>query len=232
MKGLKVEKQMLNDAAASRGSSDAEAMELFTVGHSNHELPFFLDLLRQARINAIADVRSQPFSQRYFQFNRAELARELEDQGIVYAFLGNLLGGRPQQPSLYDADGRVNYERVRKTTAFGQGLDQLCQVRQEFTVAMLCAEEDPLDCHRGLMITPALVEQDIFPVHLRGDGSRETTAAMEKRLLAESKLDDGSMDGLFAAALTPDDRRHMLAEAYRSMARRKAFRLRSGESEE
>jgi hypothetical protein len=97
---------------------------------------------------------------------------------------------------------------------------------------MLCAEEDPLDCHRGLMIAPALVERGIAPAHLRGDGSLETTPALEKRLLAETKVDDGAMDGLFAAALTADDRREMLAEAYRIMGRRKAYRLPQGEQEE
>ena len=112
---------------------------------------------------------------------------------------------------------------------FCQGLDQLCQVGQEFAVAMLCAEEDPLDCHRGLMIAPALVERGIAPLHLRGDGRVETTQEMESRLLAETKVGFGILDGLFAASISTDERREMLAEAYRAMARKKAFRLRSDE---
>src|SRR5438128_10074182 len=100
-----------------------------------------------------------------------------------HAGLGDLLGRPPQQPSLYDADGRANYERVRRTPLFQQGLEQLCRLGQEFTVAMLCAEEDPLDCHRGLMIAPALVERGIAPLHLRADGRAESTEEMEGRLL-------------------------------------------------
>lgn len=101
-----------------------------------------------------------------------------------------------------------------------------------YTPALLCAEEDPLNCHRGLMITPALVERGLAPVHLRGDGSAETTAAMEQRLLAETGVGAGVLDGLFAAAVPDDERRRMVAEAYRLRARRKAFRWRPDVSDE
>jgi uncharacterized protein (DUF488 family) len=221
-----------NDAASGPppgGSLDE--CRVFTIGHSHHDLPRLTDLLRRARVTVLADVRSQPFSRRLAQFNRPELEHGLKAAGIAYVFLGDALGGRPQQPSLYDGEGRVDYVRVRAAAFFRQGLERLGRACANGRVALLCAEEDPLDCHRGLMITPALVERGIVPAHLRGDGSVETTAAMEKRLLAETKVDDGSMDGLFAAALTPEDRQQMLTEAYRIMARRKAFRLRAGEEE-
>lgn len=202
------------------------APRLFTIGHSNHELDVFLRLLRAAGATAVADVRSAPYSPRYPHYNREELERELSGCGLVYVFLGDLLGGRPQRPSLYDPDGRVNYERVRQTADFREGLDRLASALDWYTPALLCAEEDPLDCHRGLMITPALVERGLAPVHLRGDGSVETTAAMEQRLLAETGVGAGVLDGLFAAAVPDEERRRLLAEAYRLRARRKAFRWR------
>src|SRR5712692_3955517 len=141
---------------------------LFSIGHSNHDLARLVQLLQQAGVTAVSDVRSQPYSQRLPQFNRPELERGLKQCEIAYAFLGHLLGGRPRQTNLYDMEGRVDYERVRATAAFRQGLDQLSQALDEFTVAMLCSEEDPLNCHRGLMIAPALVEHGLTPAHLRG----------------------------------------------------------------
>jgi uncharacterized protein (DUF488 family) len=199
---------------------------LFSIGHSHHELVDLVRLLQAAAVTAVADVRSSPFSQRQPQFNRPELADGLKRHGIAYWFLGDLLGGRPQQPSLYDADGRVDFERVRATPWFRQGLERLIQGLDQFTLAMLCAEEDPLDCHRGLMIAPALKEQGIAPVHLRGNGLIETTADLETRLLAETKVGEGILDGLFAAMVSAEERGQLLAEAYRRMARRKAFRRR------
>lgn len=203
---------------------------LFSVGHSNHDLPRLVQLLRAAGVNAVADVRSQPYSGRHPHFNRPELSQGLRHHGLAYLFLGDALGGRPQAADLYDPDGRVNYERVRKTITFQRGLNRLITSLDQYAVAMLCSEEDPLDCHRGLMIAPALVEFGLSPGHLRGDGRIESTAEMESRLLAETKVGAGILDGLFAAELTAAERNGLLDEAYRIMAQRKAFRLRPDDS--
>lgn len=198
---------------------------LVSVGHSNHPPERLRDLLRNAGITAVADVRSSPFSRRLPQFNRPELERTLRGWDIAYAFLGDLLGGRPRDLSLYDAEGRADYERMRATPAVQRGLDRLLQGLEEHRVAMLCAEEDPLDCHRGLMIAPALGERGVATAHLRGDGSVESMEAMEGRLLAETRVGADFLNGLFASVLSEEDRRGWLAEAYRVMARRKAYRL-------
>jgi uncharacterized protein (DUF488 family) len=201
---------------------------LYSVGHSHLAWPEFLQLLQKAGITAVADVRSSPYSRRLPQYNREALRCALGEQDITYAFLGNLLGGRPADPALYDHDGRVDYEKVRRTAAFRRGLEHLLGASEDFTIAMLCAEGDPLDCHRGLMITPALRELGVSPMHLRGDGSRETTEDLERRLLQAAGL-DVLHDGLLAAALSEEDRRQDLAEAYRRMSRRKAHRRKADE---
>ena len=149
----------------------------------------------------------------------------LRDEGIVYVFLGDLLGGRPSRPSLYDDDGRVDYERVRRTEAFQRGLEQLTHGLSGNTVAFLCSEEDPLDCHRGLMIAPALCECGHPPSHLRKDGSVETNERMERRLLEKTGVGAGILDGLFAVTLSHEECHSLLAEAYRRLALRKAYRL-------
>lgn len=206
------------------GTSDSLSARLFSVGHSDSELPQFLALLRRAGVTAIADVRSSPYSRRLPQFNRELLQAGLTQAGIAYAFLGDLLGGRPWAPELYDPEGRVDYEQVRTTAAFRRGLDRLLDGLRDHAIAMLCSEDDPLDCHRGLMITPALVERGLLPLHLRKDGSVETTPAMERRLLRETRVGEGVVEGLFAPTLSDDERRGLLAEAYRIMARKKAYR--------
>jgi uncharacterized protein (DUF488 family) len=205
---------------------------LFSVGHSNHELDQFIALLVGASVTAVADVRSAPYSRRQPQFNRPRLEGALQQRGIAYVFLGEQLGGRPADRDLYDEDGeglRVNYERVRQTTAFRDGVDRLLRGLERYKVAMMCGEHDPLDCHRGLMIAPALLERGVAPLHLRRDGSVETTEELEKRLLAETKL-----AALLERPLFPpsdEEKREVLAEAYRVMARKRAFKQ-EAESEE
>jgi uncharacterized protein (DUF488 family) len=203
---------------------------LLSIGHSNHDWPRFLALLRAVGVTAIADVRSSPHSRRLPWYNRAELEAGLAENGIAYVYLGDRLGGRPFSPDLFDDEGRADYERIRATEAFQEGLGRLVRGLEEQTVAMLCAEEDPLDCHRGLMITPALAEHGVRPGHLRKDGTVETTEAMEERLLATTGVGTGLLDGLFRPLVSADERRELLAEAYRVMAGKKAFRLREEES--
>jgi uncharacterized protein (DUF488 family) len=202
-----------------------ESARLFSVGHSNHDLDRFLVLLHTNGVTAVADVRSSPYSRRLPHFNRGSLEIDLHDQEIHYAFVGDLLGGRPTSPELYDEEGRVVYERVRQTSAFRRGLEQLLQGAEEHCIVMLCSEEDPLDCHRGLMITPALLEHGVAPLHLRKNGSLETTAAMEQRLLKETRLDSRLEPDLFTAAPTDADVRRVLAEAYAVMGRKKGYRM-------
>jgi uncharacterized protein (DUF488 family) len=204
---------------------------LFSVGHSNHDLAAFLRLLRANDVTAVADVRSSPYSQRHPQFNREALERALRDDGLLYVFLGDELGGRPGPRDLYDDEGRVDYERVRQTDQFRRGLDRLLRGLDERVMAMMCSEADPLDCHRGLMVAPALVECGVAPRHIRKDGSVESTPEMECRLLEATGKDSGMFDGLFADC-AQEERRRLLAEAYREMARKRAFRLREGAANE
>src|SRR5262249_29152517 len=159
-------KQMRNEGGT--------GVRLLSVGHSNHDWPIFVALLRGAGVATLADVRSSPYSRRHPYFNKGPLENGVGEHGIAYAFLGDLLGGRPASPTLYDDDGRVDYERVRRTADFQRGLERLTRGLPGPIIAFLCSEEDPLDCHRGLKIAPALVEHGLAPGHLRKDGFIET----------------------------------------------------------
>jgi uncharacterized protein (DUF488 family) len=204
---------------------------IFSVGHSNHEWDRFLALLSGAGVSAVADVRSSPYSKRWPQYNKHPLEESLRANDLVYVYLGDLLGGRPAARDLYDVDGRADYEKIRATPAFQRGVERLLLGAEDYRVAMLCGEEDPLDCHRGLMITPALVALGVAPHHLRKDGSVETTTAMERRLLKETKLEERLLADLFQPAPDELEMRAILAEAYRLMARKKAFQLQIEESD-
>src|SRR5262249_18485573 len=138
---------------------------LYTVGHSNHDIERFLEIIVKAGITLIADVRSMPFSVWLPQYNQETLEQTLRQHAIKYVFFGNELGGRPRDEALYD-QGRVNYERVRQTKLFQQGINRVQDALREEVVALLCAEENPMVCHRGLMVAPALVDCGICPTHL------------------------------------------------------------------
>jgi uncharacterized protein (DUF488 family) len=217
-----------SDRQRQTGNAEAPGPRLYTVGHSNHDLPTFLALLAGAAVTAVADVRSSPHSRRFPHFGRPALEAALAKEGIAYVFLGDLIGGRPADLALYDSDGRADYERIRGTEAFRRGLDRLAEGMARFTIALLCSEEDPLDCHRGLMIAPALAERGIVPIHLRKDGRAEGTGEVERRLLEVTGLRKEYDDP--ADLFTPPEerRRAVLAEAYRIQAGRTAYRRPAG----
>lgn len=160
---------------------------LLTIGHSNHPADVFVRLLDEHAVTVLVDVRSAPYSRFHPQFNRAALAGTLAAAGIEYVFLGGALGGRPADPGLYD-DGRVRYERVASTAAFRDAVEQVAERAGRDRLALMCAERDPLACHRTLLVAPALEERGARVAHILADGALETHGDTMDRLLARHGL--------------------------------------------
>jgi uncharacterized protein (DUF488 family) len=164
------------------------AFDLFTIGHSNHPIERFLELARGTGITAIADVRSTPASRRYPWFNRARLAPRLAAEGIAYVPLGEALGGRPRDSRLYREDGVADYAAMACTDEFRAGLDRLAEGARRYRVCLMCAEREPLDCHRCLLVARALAECGFAIGHVLADATIEPHAHTEERLLALAKV--------------------------------------------
>jgi uncharacterized protein (DUF488 family) len=151
---------------------------LWTIGHSNHSLDHFYNLLVQHRIEMLIDVRSSPYSRYASQFNREPLSAELTGRGTEYLFLGDLLGGRVEDERFYDPEGHVLYGRLAESAGFQQGIERLVTLVGRSRAAILCGEEDPTNCHRRLLVGRVLAARGIQIVHLRGDGHAETEAEL------------------------------------------------------
>ena len=175
------------------------ANRLLTIGHSNLELEAFLALLAQHRVQTLADVRSRPASFRFPQFNREPLEAGLSSAGIRYEFLGETLGGRPADPRVYREDGLVDYAARRRAPDFIEGLERALALSGASVAALMCAEEDPLQCHRFLMICPSLLERSVTPVHIRRGGALESQSDAEDRLLVLHGFDDVTSTSLFTS---------------------------------
>lgn len=165
---------------------------LYTIGHSNHEIAAFIDLLRQQGITALCDVRSHPYSRFVPQYSREPLKAALAAAGIAYVFLGKELGARSENPACYK-QGRVQYERLAKEPIFLEGIDRVIQGMERYRIALMCAEKDPIECHRALLVARKLFESGIPVNHILADGSLESHENMESRLLAVCKLPEGDM---------------------------------------
>ena len=192
---------------------------LFTLGHSNQEMSDFLGTLLRHEIKVVCDVRSRPGSFRFPQFNREPLEAQLTAAKIRYEFCGEQLGGRPLDPQFYLANGLVDYSKRRRAPTFIEAVDKAIALARERKTAILCAEEDPLHCHRFLLICPALVARGVAPVHLRRGGAAETQRDAEDRLLQLHGFADVTSDSLFA-----HDRESALEDALRLQSEQYGFR--------
>jgi len=144
---------------------------IYTIGHSNHTWEAFSPLLIDNEIRLLVDVRSRPVS-RFAPFsNRRAFPGLLESIGIDYAFMGSTLGGRPEDPTMYDSQGKPDYEKMRKVTEFQTAIGELAGLASRRRTVILCSEGDPRQCHRRLLLGPPLEDAGLKILHIMRDGS-------------------------------------------------------------
>ena len=178
-----------------------------TIGHSNHPIERFVDLLKAGGVQRLVDVRSMPWSRRFPQFGRERLAKSLEDAGIDYVWEGESLGGKPK------AGG--GYDEAAARPEFKDAVGRLIEGSTDTTLCLMCAEKEPLDCHRTVLVSRRLAERGVAIEHLLADGTTRPHADIEEALLKKS----GGAD-LF------EDRTARLARAY--SARERAMKGKAG----
>ncbi len=161
-------------------------------------------------LTALVDVRSAPFSRFNPQFNKDALEGGLKAQRIKYVFLGRELGARSDDRSCYEK-GRVQYARLARTDLFHRGIERVLHGANEHRIALMCAEKEPLDCHRTLLVARALHEQGVAVDHILSDGRLETHRDAMERLLDVTGLPHEdlfrSREELLAQALARQEER-------------------------
>lgn len=195
---------------------------VYSIGHSTHSIDTFVALLKEVLVAAIVDVRSTPYSRWRPQFNRDALRSSLTEHGIAYVFLGAELGGRGTDSSARDEHGRTQYQRIAESAAFREGLRRVRAGSHRMRLALMCAEGEPLDCHRGILISRLLVAQGTPVIHIHTDGQLETHRDAERRLL---RLAGVHQSDLFR---TEDQ---ILADAYKRQEQRISYVLPTPPSE-
>lgn len=162
---------------------------VLTIGHSNHKATRLMSLIRAHGVTAIADVRSFPYSRSNPQFNRTRLQQFLKAEGISYVFLGRELGGRPEDPGCY-VEGKVQYGRLAQTSFFKEGLGRVVKGAHSHRIALLCAEAEPLVCHRAILVAQQLILAGVAVSHIHANGSLEPHAEAMSRLIGLLGLAD------------------------------------------
>lgn len=162
--------------------------KIYSIGYSSYSIKSFVDILKRYKIEAIADVRSNPYSQFKPEFNKDNLEKTLKNYGIKYVFLGNEVGARVELPECYGNE-KVNYQLLGKHPLFHKGLQRIRNGMQKYRMALMCAEKDPINCHRAILICRHLKNQHIEIIHIVNGGNLEDHRETERRLMKFFKLD-------------------------------------------
>jgi len=200
---------------------------LFTIGHSNRSIDEFVVLLKQHQITALADVRSHPYSRYLPHFSQKSIERSLQDAGITYVFLGRELGARSPNPDCY-ISGKASYQKIAQTEEFKTGLERLDRGAEQYRISLMCAEQDPMTCHRAILICQYLSSEIWSIQHILKDGTLESHGQLETRLLKFHKLDESAAEtavqlSLFSSSQEPVSRAERLQKAYQLQGDRIAY---------
>jgi uncharacterized protein (DUF488 family) len=172
-----------------------------TIGHSNHPIERFVELLKAGGVERLVDVRSMPGSRRFPQFSRERLAKSLAEAGIAYAWEGEALGGKPKAGGTYDD--------LAARPEFKDAIGRLIADRAGTSLCLMCAEKEPLDCHRTVLVSRRLADRDVPIEHLLADGTVRPHRDIEEALLKKA----GGGADLF------EDRQARLDRAYQARER-------------
>jgi hypothetical protein len=186
-------------------------LSCYSIGHSNHSIETFVRMLRAQSVNCIVDVRSAPYSRRHPQFNRESIKTDLQLADIRYLYLGDKLGARHSTPSVLTPEGRVDFSRVRLLPAFQAGIDRVIGgIQKGLRIALMCAERDPFDCHRFVLVSRELAGRMVRVEHILSLGQIVSQEHLEKRLLQKYGLNH-YQPGLIEQ---PKQKNELLAQAY------------------
>ncbi len=190
---------------------------LFSIGYATKPIEVFIAQLRQYEINAIADVRSVPYSKAFYDYHRETLAATLRQVSIHYVYLGEELGPRSKDKAHYNEHNQVQFDRLMQSPLYLQGIARLQEgLKKDMRIALMCAEKDPADCHRSLLIAYHLRrELGITVQHIDHIGALESQEALEARLVDRQ----GSGGDLFSNI------EEQTELAWQAQCRLKAYRL-------
>jgi uncharacterized protein (DUF488 family) len=165
---------------------------IYTIGYGAREMEAFAAVLKANDIHFLIDVRSKPYSRYKPAFSKAALEQYLKQAGIRYVFMGDTLGGQPDDPACY-SDGKVDYAKVRQTAAYQRGIGRLRDAwQQQQRVAIMCSEGRPEQCHRSNLIANSLIEAGVHVAHIDENDQLITQEAVVLRL-------HGGQSSLFGA---------------------------------
>lgn len=192
---------------------------VYSIGYGNRSRESFIGTLEMLGVDTVVDVRSIPRSRYTPQFDEEALFEALQERGIRYLSAGDKLGARPSDPSLYDPFGQVDWERLRESESYREGIRAIRERAADGeAIAVVCSEGDPLSCHRFGTVSRDLAEEGMTVRHVLLNGEVVSHDEMANRLLERY-----SERGLITSVLS-GSYQEQLNEAYKVLNCERGYR--------
>lgn len=196
---------------------------LYTIGHSQHNIEYFIYMLQKYQVNYVLDVRSTPYSQFAVSYNRENIKAVLKNKNIEYSFMGNFFGARPDDLRLYTKEGYLDFDKTRKSAKFQSGVENVIKgIQSENHIVLMCTEKDPIECHRAIMVARTFFEKGINVQHILADSTLQSHNELNQRLV-DLYFPDRYQISLFSFENKSDE--EYLEDAYRYHNRKIGYHI-------
>lgn len=157
---------------------------IYTIGYSGFTVDEFLHALISHKVNAVIDVRSNPFSEYKPEYNKPALELLLKKKNIYYRNYANEFGARQEDRKFFNEDGYLDFEKFSESKQFQEGVNTLCEaMKKGYAFALMCAEKHPVNCHRAILVARAFHERGIKVIHIMPGDNNITQEDLEDLML-------------------------------------------------
>ena len=200
-------------------------MDIYTLGHSNYSIEKLIDMLKKYNINCVVDIRGIPYSKYNVQFDKETIKYTLTKAGFIYIYMAKEFAANRINKQSYNDEGYSEFEKVVKEKEFIEGIDRLkngCE--KGYKIVLLGAMQEPIRCHRAILVGRALREYGFNVKHILDDYSIVSQEDIENMLLDKyfSNRNQITIDDLIGNSL---NREEMIAESYRLANREIGYRI-------
>ena len=200
-------------------------MEIYTIGHSNYTIEKLIDMLKYYNINCVVDIRGTPYSKYNVQFDKETIRYTLSKAGFIYIYMAKELAAKRINKQSYNEEGYSDFEKVIKEKEFLEGIERLKNgCNKGYNIALLGAMQEPIRCHRAILVGKALRKSGFNVKHILDDYSIASQDDIEQMLLDKyfSNRNQMTIDDLIGNSLT---REEMIEEGYRLANKEIGYRI-------
>ena len=200
-------------------------MEIYTIGHSNYTIERLIDMLRHYNINCVVDIRGTPYSKYNVQFDKETIRYTLSKAGFIYIYMAKELAAKRINKESYNEEGYSDFEKVIKEKEFLEGIERLKNgCNKGYNIVLLGAMQEPIRCHRSILVGKALRKCGFNVKHILDDYSTASQDDIEQMLLDKyfSNREQMTIDDLIGNSLS---REEMIEEGYRMANKEIGYRI-------